>query len=146
MEKHYYDDMMLRELDTEVNETGADERGPWAVLQETIFYPEGGGEPGDTGTLGGVRVTGTVKTEGKVRHYLERRVSAGPCKAILDWPRRWRFMQHHTAQHLLTALAQRAFDWKTISFHLGEDYATIDLEGSGFTPDRLRRWRTRPTT
>ena len=137
MEKHYYTDMTLRELDTEVVETGVDERGPWAVLRETIFYPEGGGEPGDTGTLGGVRVTGTEKAAGRVRHTLERAVPPGPCRAVLNWPRRWRFMQHHTAQHLLTALAQRAFGWKTISFHLGEDYATIDLEGSGFTPERL---------
>ena len=138
MEKHYYADMTLRELDTQVLETGADEHGPWVFLSETIFYPEGGGEPGDTGTLGGVRVTGTEKAGARVRHRLEKPIPPGPCKAVLDWPRRWRFMQHHTAQHLLTALAQKRFDWETISFHLGEDYATIDLEGSAFTPDRMQ--------
>jgi Ser-tRNA(Ala) deacylase AlaX len=137
MEKHYFADMMVRELDAEVVGTGADERGPWAQLNETIFYPEGGGEPGDRGTVGGVRVVDTVKAGGGVRHYLERPVPPGPCRAVLDWPRRWRFMQHHTAQHLLTSLAHKDFGWKTISFHLGEDYATIDLEGSGFLAGRL---------
>jgi alanyl-tRNA synthetase len=138
MIKRYYEDMTLRELDAEVVGTGADERGPWAELNETIFFPEGGGEPGDTGTLGGVRVVGTIKVADGVRHYLERSLPLGPCRAVLDWSRRWRFMQHHTAQHLLTALAQQEYGWKTISFHLGEDYATIDLEGTGFLPERLR--------
>jgi alanyl-tRNA synthetase len=138
MIKRYYQDMTLRELDVQVVGTGADERGPWAELNETIFYPEGGGQPGDTGTLGGVRVVDTVKAGNGVRHYLERPLPPGPCRAVLDWPRRWRFMQHHTAQHLLTALAQKDFGWATLSFHLGEDYATIDLEGSGFTPEHLR--------
>jgi alanyl-tRNA synthetase len=137
MEKRYYADMTLRELTTEIVEVGTDASGSWAFLRETIFYPEGGGEPGDTGTLNGIRVTGTVKAEARVKHLLEKAAAPGPCTAVVDWPRRRRFMQHHTAQHILTALADRLHGWKTISFHLGEDYALIDLEGSGFNSERL---------
>ena len=137
MEKRYYEDMNLRELDTEITEAGSDESGPWVFLRETIFYPEGGGEPGDTGTLNGVRVIGTVKSGQHVKHKLERPIPAGPCAALLDWPRRRRFMQHHTAQHILTSLAEKNLGWKTLSFHLGETHAILDLAGRDFAVGRL---------
>jgi len=137
MDTLYYRDSHARAADTEILKTGSDERGFYAVARDTCFYPEGGGEPGDRGTLNGVRVLDTQKAGGEIRHYLERAVAAGPCRMELDWPRRRRFMQHHTAQHILTALAEKVFNWKTISFHLGENYAVIDLEGSDFTPERL---------
>lgn len=98
-------------------ETGAD-GVPRALAADTLLYPEGGGQPADHGTLGGVAVRGLVRGAEGVVHLLDAPIPAGPAEVVVDWPRRWDHTQQHTAQHLLTAVAQDAFGWATTSFHL----------------------------
>jgi alanyl-tRNA synthetase len=101
---------------------------PAAVLDRSAFYPEGGGQPGDRGTLGAARVLDTQERSGEVLHVLDRAVE-GEVDAQLDWERRFDHMQQHHGQHLLSA----AFDKlgaPTVSFHLGERTCTIDLDAS----------------
>jgi len=108
-----------RSLEVEVLEVGEDERGAWAVLDDTVLYPEGGGQPADRGLLGGVTVVDVERRGARVLHRLERGVGAGEARLELDWARRYDHMQQHTAQHLLSAIAQDRHGWATTSFHLG---------------------------
>src|SRR5664280_1407985 len=116
----YERDPYMKELTTEIVETGVEGGVPFAVLAETVLYPEGGGQPADRGWLGGVEVTDVQRREATIRHFLARPVEAGPVTVRLDWVRRFDHMQQHTGQHLLTAVAADRFGWPTTAFHLGE--------------------------
>jgi Ser-tRNA(Ala) deacylase AlaX len=109
----YERDAYLRELDTEVVEVGRDGDRPWAVTADTIFYPEGGGQPADRGRMGGVEVLDVRKVDGAVRHLLTRELAPGPVRQVIDWPRRLDHMQQHSGQHLLTVVALQQFGWST---------------------------------
>ena len=100
------------------------------VLDETAFYPTTGGQPHDTGTLGGVRVVDVVDADdGDVVHVLERPLDVGArVEGVIDAPRRRDHMQQHSGQHVLSAAFVRLFKVRTLSFHLGSAVSTIDLE------------------
>ena len=123
----YEFDPYRRDLATAVIDTGVEGERPFAVLEDTILYPEGGGQPADRGVLGDVAVLDVQRREGLIRHYLERPLAAGPVSVRLDWHRRFVHMQQHTAQHLLTAVADDRFGWPTTAFHLGADVCDIEL-------------------
>jgi alanyl-tRNA synthetase len=122
----YWIDAYRTELETEVVAAGDGDQ-PWAVLSDTVLYPEGGGQPGDRGWLGEVAVTNTVKRYGDTVHLVEAPVALGPVQVRLDWQRRFDHMQQHTAQHLLTAIAEDRHGWTTTAFHLGESVSDIEL-------------------
>ncbi len=126
------------DLDAEVLATGEENGRPFAVLSDTIFYPEGGGQPPDRGLLADVAVLDVQKPRGEIRHYLERPVPRGPATLRLDWARRFDHMQQHTGQHLLTAVAQDRLGWQTTAFHLGERTCDIELAEPKLAPERLR--------
>ena len=134
----YERDPYLKRLDTEIVEVGTDGGRPFAVLADTVLYPEGGGQPADRGRLGEVPVVDVRRHEGVVRHVLERDTPLGPTTARLDWVRRFDHMQQHTAQHLLTALADDRFGWPTTAFHLGEQICDIELAVAALNPVELR--------
>ena len=129
----------LTRLDATVLRTGVAEGRPYAVLDDTILYPEGGGQPADHGRLGAVAVVDVQKREGEILHLCEAEVAPGPVAVTLDWARRFDHMQQHTGQHLLTAVAQDAFGWRTLSFHLGEAVADIELDTPLLTGADLER-------
>ncbi len=126
----------LRELEVEVTGVGKDDAGPYAVLSDTVLYPEGGGQPADHGYLGAIRIIGVQRLDGEIRHYLENAAATGSATLTLDWKRRFDHMQQHTAQHLITAIAADEFGWETTSFHLGVRSSDIELDvGSIADPD-----------
>jgi alanyl-tRNA synthetase len=127
-EPAYHRDPRCIELDTEVVAASGDESQAWVELEDTIFYPEGGGQPADHGTIEGVEVVDVQKTDQRIRHYLSEPVAEGPAHLVLDWSRRWDHMQQHTAQHVLTAVALRDFGWRTTAFHLGPETSDIELD------------------
>src|SRR5205807_2193357 len=100
---------------------------PAAILDRTAFYPEGGGQPGDRGTLGATTVIDTQERGGAVLHVLAGTIEPGEVAAQLDWERRFDHMQQHHGQHLLSAAFDKA-GAPTVSFHLGERTCTIDLD------------------
>jgi alanyl-tRNA synthetase len=130
-------DPWLTRLDTEVVSGGEVEGRPFVVLADTILYPEGGGQPADSGTVAGVAVVDVQKSADGIRHVLERPVAPGPVTVELDFRRRFDHMQHHTAQHLLTALAERLFGWRTLAFHLGAHVSDIELDTPTAGPEEL---------
>src|SRR5262249_29787701 len=99
------------------------------ILDRTAFYPTSGGQPFDTGTLGGVRVLDVVdRDDGTVVHRTSEPVGAGATvHGAIDWPRRFDHMQQHTGQHILSAAFDRLFAVRTVSFHMGAAVSTIDL-------------------
>ncbi|MEJ2580649.1 MAG: alanyl-tRNA editing protein, partial [Acidobacteriota bacterium] len=109
----YLEDQFLTELQAEVVKADAQDGRPYAVLSETIFYPEGGGQPADRGHLGSAEVVDVQTCDGEIRHFLDKSVDPGPVRIEIEWLRRWDHMQQHTAQHLLTAVALRDYGWQT---------------------------------
>jgi len=124
----------MTELETSVLRVGEDGGRPYAVLADSILYPEGGGQPPDHGFLGAVAVIDVQKAGGEVRHYLAGPAAPGPARLRLQWPRRFDHMQQHTGQHLLTAVARDRFGWETTAFHLGEEISDIELDVAQVTP------------
>jgi Ser-tRNA(Ala) deacylase AlaX len=126
----YERDPYLTVLETRVVETGEEGGRPYAVLADTLLFPEGGGQPADRGVLEGLAVTDVQKRAGRILHFLARPLDpAAPATLTvsLDWNRRFDHMQQHTGQHLLTAVAQDRFGWETTAFHLGEQVSDIEL-------------------
>jgi alanyl-tRNA synthetase len=134
-ERLYYTDSTCREFEAMV--LSVDVAGPTlrVSLDRTAFYPTSGGQPFDTGVLGGRRVVDVVDADDAVWHVLEAGQSdaADPIQAgqvirgVIDWPRRTDHMQQHTGQHILSAAFDRLFQARTVAFHLGTATATIDL-------------------
>jgi alanyl-tRNA synthetase len=124
----YDRDCYLTELETEIIATGEEDDRPFAVLADTLFYPEGGGQPADHGRLGEAEVIDVQKRGDVIHHFLSKPVTEGPVRLELDWPRRWDHMQQHTGQHVLTAVALREYGWRTTAFHLGDDWSDIELD------------------
>jgi Ser-tRNA(Ala) deacylase AlaX len=104
--------------------------GGFAItLSETLFYPEGGGQPADHGQIGGVAVIDVQRVDGVVVHRTEAPLPTGPTTQAVDPARRRDHAQQHSAQHLISALALRTFGRATVGFHLGALDATVDLDG-----------------
>jgi alanyl-tRNA synthetase len=129
-ERLYFGDPYLTSFTARV--TARTERGgrPAVTLDRSAFYPEGGGQPADRGTLNGVPLLDVQSDDdGAVWHTLESPLDADQVEAKVDWTRRFDHMQQHHGQHLLSAAFEELFSLKTVAFHLGADYATIDLGG-----------------
>lgn len=140
-EKLYYQDVLQKEFTAQGLYQKRDEEGNWyVVLSQTAFYPTGGGQPHDTGTLNGVMVTNVEDIDGEIRHYIEKRLEQlGLINGIIDWDRRFDHMQQHSGQHILTAAFFELFGFETVSFHLGQETATIDITTNALTEDILHR-------
>lgn len=91
----------------------------WAVLQETVFYPGGGGQPHDTGFLNGEPVLEVLEEEGVIYHRLAHPLKTEEVHSLLNWERRFDHMQQHSGQHLLSAVFLQEYAYATESFHLG---------------------------
>ncbi|UAT30977.1 alanyl-tRNA editing protein [Bacillus badius] len=141
-EKLFYEDAYKTSFDACIVDVGADEAGRnFVVLDRTVFYPEGGGQPFDTGWISGERVLDVQTVDGVIRHYLEKEseLKGGQVQGQIDWERRYDHMQQHAGQHILSAVFEELFGLKTTSFHLGEETVTIDLEADSLTEEMLEQ-------
>ena len=127
-ETPYHQDCYLTRLETKVVSVGEEDGSPYVILADTLFYPEGGGQPADHGQLGGAEVCDVQKRGEEIRHFVSHPVADGPVRLELDWSRRWDHMQQHTGQHVLTAVALRDYGWRTTAFHLGAEWSDIELD------------------
>ncbi len=107
------------------------------ILDQTLFYPEGGGQPCDHGELNGISVLDVQERDDKVIHYLDQPLPAGTkVKGKIDWERRFDFMQNHSGEHILSGLIHRHFGYENVGFHMGE-VIQIDFDGM-ITPAQLK--------
>jgi alanyl-tRNA synthetase len=133
-ERLYYTDPYLTEFDATIVNIEHDSDRRLVTLDRTTFYPTSGGQPFDTGSLGGAQVVDVYEDERtlEVVHVLNAADSAslGMTERVhgaVDWQRRFDHMQQHTGQHVLSAAFDRLFGARTVSFHLGAESSTIDL-------------------
>jgi len=129
----YERDPFATALETRILHVDEEKGRPFVVLEDTIFYPEGGGQPCDLGTVNGVAVVDVQTRAGERLHFVSAPLPEGPATLSLDWPRRFDHMQQHTGQHLLTAVAQDQFQWKTTAFHLGGTVCDIELDAASIS-------------
>ncbi|MEI4771278.1 DHHA1 domain-containing protein [Psychrobacillus sp. FJAT-51614] len=135
--KLYYEDPYIQTFSAKVIKQEQD----YVVLSETAFYPTGGGQPHDTGTLNNISVTNIETIEGEIRHYLATNLPSdvGYVEGAIDWKRRFDHMQQHSGQHILSAAFDNLFGLKTVSFHLGKDSSTIDIDTSEVSGEQLQQ-------
>uniref|UniRef100_A0A6B2L4T1 Alanyl-transfer RNA synthetases family profile domain-containing protein n=1 Tax=Arcella intermedia TaxID=1963864 RepID=A0A6B2L4T1_9EUKA len=108
------------------------------VLDDTVIFPEGGGQPDDYGTVEGAPVVRCVRRDGAAVHVVPQAFEVGRRVLVkLDWARRFDHMQQHTAQHLITAIANKHYQWPTLSWSLGIDKSAIELKATTISPEQL---------
>ncbi len=128
-ERIYYSDPYCRRFEAVVTRAFDHEGRPAVTLDRTAFYPTSGGQPYDTGRLGEVAVVETLDLDDGIAHVVTAPLATGVrVSGEIDWVRRFDHMQQHTGQHVLSAAFDRVFDNRTMSFHMGSDVSTIDLQ------------------
>ncbi len=135
-ERLYYNDSYLRRFSANIAARSGD--GLTVYLDRTAFYPTSGGQPFDTGVIGGSAVVEVAEEGERIAHRVATPVAADAVECEIDWPRRFDHMQQHTGQHLLSAVFDSLFGLRTVSFHLGAEICTIDLEGGEVTASTVR--------
>ncbi len=136
--KLFYEDTNIREFDAAVLSCEPVKDGYQAVLDRTAFFPEGGGQYGDTGWIDGIPVTDTREKEGKIFHYIKEPLDVGrKVRGKLDWNIRFERMQQHSAEHIISGIIHSRFGYENVGFHLGADYCTMDFNGP-ITKEQLR--------
>ena len=127
-EKLYYNDPFLREFTAQVLSCEAMKGGYAVVLDQTAFYPEGGGQPADHGALGVVNVLDVHEKAGVITHLCDAPLRVGAAvRGEIDWARRFDHMQQHSGEHICSGLICAAFHCDNVGFHLGADVVTIDF-------------------
>ena len=126
----YYEDVYKKEFTAKVLECREAKKGFQILLDESAFYPEGGGQPSDTGFLNDVKVTEVHEKEGEMLHYTEEAIQPGTeVRGKIDWARRFDLMQQHSGEHMVSGLVHEKYGYDNVGFHMGSDVITIDFSG-----------------
>ena len=107
------------------------------VLDRTAFFPEGGGQAGDSGFIGDTAVFDTHEKNGGVLHYANQPIPVDStlyCR--IDWEKRLRRMQNHSGEHIVSGLVHKKYGYSNVGFHMGAEFVTIDFDGF-LTPEQL---------
>lgn len=126
----YYEDVYKKEFEATVLECREAKKGYQVLLDESAFYPEGGGQPSDFGTLGEARVSEVYEKDGELLHYTDRPLEAGQTvTGRIDWEHRFDLMQQHSGEHMVSGLIHEKYGYDNVGFHMGSDVITIDFNG-----------------
>jgi len=126
-QKLYYDDPFLKDFTATVLSCEADKEGFLVTLDRTAFYPEGGGQSADHGTIGSVNVTDVHEKDGVVMHSVDACVAVGETVACsIDFERRFDHMQQHSGEHIISGILCEDYHCDNVGFHMGADTVTID--------------------
>jgi alanyl-tRNA synthetase len=137
--KLYYTKPYETKWSTDIEDIIERDNQIFVILKETAFYPEGGGQPSDTGTIDGIPVLDVQIKDNQIYHLVEKKPDSKLVECELNWNRRFDHMQQHTAQHLLSAVLDELYQIPTVSFHLGKDYTTIDVDISELTTEQIEK-------
>ena len=130
MEKLYYKDCMQKTFCATVLSCEATEKGYAVTLDQTAFYPEGGGQACDVGTLGGVKVLDVREKGDQIIHLCDAPLQVGASvEGVLDWDRRFDLMQQHAGEHIVSGIIHKTLGYHNVGFHVGSDVVTIDFDG-----------------
>jgi alanyl-tRNA synthetase len=110
-----------------------------AVLDKTIFFPEGGGQPCDTGYIDDARVAYVFEKEGIIYHRIDKLIPEKKVLAKLDYDRRLDHMQQHCGEHILSGVFLKLYGGRNKGFHMGEDYVTADIDLEDITEEMVNK-------
>ncbi|MFN2188147.1 MAG: alanyl-tRNA editing protein [Candidatus Promineifilaceae bacterium] len=129
-QRRYYEDSYTASFEASIVESVVIDGQPGVVLEETYFYPSSGGQPHDTGIIGDAAVVDVVvrPADEAVVHVLSTPVRSVRSQAKIDWARRFDHMQQHTGQHILSQAFLRILEAQTLSFHMGADVSSVDID------------------
>ena len=123
----YYENAYTQDFTAAVESCQAVKNGFAVILDRTAFYPEGGGQPADRGTLDSVSVTDVQERDGVIVHTCAAPLPVGQqVHGIIDWARRFDHMQQHSGEHIISGLLCSTFHCDNVGFHMGADVVTID--------------------
>lgn len=142
-EKLFYKDAYQKTFEATVTECREGKKGYEIILDQTAFYPEGGGQPGDIGYLQTgdqkVKVTDTHEKDGAILHFCGQPLEKGSkVTGSIDWERRFDLMQNHSGEHIVSGLVHHKFGYNNVGFHMGKDTVTIDFDGEFSVEDMYR--------
>ena len=128
--KLYYSDCHLQSFTATVTDCTQTDKG-WAItLDQTAFYPEGGGQPCDLGFIGCAKVLDVREKDNEILHFCDRPAAAGEAvDCTIDYRRRFDLMQQHTGEHIVSGIIHRLFGYHNVGFHIGAELVTIDFDG-----------------
>lgn len=126
----YYEDVYRKEFTATVLDCRERKNGYAVILDESAFYPEGGGQPSDKGTLGEVKVTEVHEKDGELLHYTDEPLEIGvKVDGKIDWDHRFDLMQQHSGEHMVSGIIHARYGYDNVGFHMGSDVITVDLNG-----------------
>ena len=129
-ERLFYKDSHQTTCQAKVLECREVKKGYEILLDQTVFYPEGGGQPCDIGTMNQVEVTDVQEKDGEIWHRTREAIPEGTevnCK--IDWERRFDLMQQHSGEHLISGLIHEKYGYNNVGFHIGSETVTLDVDG-----------------
>ena len=130
-EKLFYEDSHRTEFTAKVISCEEAKDGYRVVLDQTVFFPEGGGQYADTGVLGTVNVTDVHEKDDVIYHYTTAPLEVGSIvTGKINWEERFEKMQQHTGEHIVSGIVHERFGYNNVGFHLGADYCTMDFDGT----------------
>ena len=130
MKKLYYDSPYIKEFEAEVISCEKGKKGYEVVLDQTAFYPEGGGQPGDRGMIGEALIKDTHEKDGMIWHYSDRGLNPGnEVHGKIDWDFRFSNMQNHAGEHIVSGLIHGKYGYDNVGFHMGSEAVTLDING-----------------
>ena len=130
-EKLFYEDSHRTEFTAKVISCEEAKDGCRVVLDQTVFFPEGGGQYADTGVLGTVNVTDVHEKDDVIYHYTTAPLEVGSIvTGKINWEERFEKMQQHTGEHIVSGIVHERFGYNNVGFHLGADYCTMDFDGT----------------
>ena len=128
--KLYYQDAYMTKFTCKVLSCEEGKKGIEVVLNQTAFYPEGGGQPADMGTLGDAQVSYVFIKDEVIYHVVDKALEVGTeVEGIIDFERRFDFMQQHSGEHIFSGLVNAKYGYNNVGFHLSADYMTCDFDG-----------------
>ena len=128
--KLYYADCHTKTFSATVLSCEKTEKGYEVTLDQTAFYPEGGGQACDMGTLGNAAVLDVREKGEEIVHLCDQALDAGSLvEGVIDWERRFDLMQQHAGEHIVSGIIHRIFGYHNVGFHVGSDMVTIDFDG-----------------
>ena len=137
--KLFYDDPYICEAECEVEDIIKKDDKFEVVLKSTPFYPEGGGQPSDTGFMDNIRVEYVHEENDVIYHVMSEKPSKSLVKCKVDFERRVYHIQQHSGEHLMSAAFFKLYKVSNAGFHLGTDYVTIDIEMQDITAEMIRK-------
>lgn len=138
MTKKLFDDGMLFSFSAVVTDCKETKNGFEVTLDRSAFFPEGGGQAGDVGTLGGVKVIDTYEKNGEVIHLCNSALEVGTeVRGEINENIRIRRMQNHSGEHLLMGFIHQKLGYENVGFHMGSDEVLLDLNGV-ISPEDIR--------